>query len=570
MTHTRTRRLTRLAALALSMLMLAAACGGGADDSSSNDDGASEATGEDGTTETTADGADQSEGEDDARDRTLVVAATGTPGSLDGDIFTPNMQATVVQAYDPLLGYEIIESDAEQANGAREINPEVLEGRLAESWEVSEDGLTTTLTLREGVMSYAGNELTSADVVWSWDKSIAQERTGNFIRNAANVESIEAIDNSTVEFTTSSPSPILLRALTLYVPSIYDSVEAEAHATEEDPFATEWLAQNTAGFGPYHLETLESGTEAAFVRNPNYYGDEPYFERVLYRAVPDASNRVSLLQAGQVGYMENPAFRQVAELREDPSAKVQSVVGNQQARILMNPNFEPFESREVRQAINYAMDSEAMLDLVFEGLATQATSPVPPTFACHNAEYWVYERDLDRARELLAEAGYEDGIEIELEYSGVWWWEEPMAIQAQSQLAEAGIDVTLSRIPDDEMTSRAALGERNLPFFTFYEQAIVPDPGYALFLNSHPEGASDRNDYGSSNPEFVALVEEGNTTTDEEARCELFDEAQRMHVEDASWVYGAMMGTHLAQAPDMEGWVWWADNNPRWSDLRRG
>jgi peptide/nickel transport system substrate-binding protein len=561
-------RCTRWVALLAVLALVTTACGGedvAGDDPGDGGTGADPATDPDPDADAGAE-SDDTEPAGNARDTTLVVGATHTPGGFDGDIFQPNMQNVVVQSYEPLLGYGATEP---AEDGAREVDPEQLEGRLAESWEWSDDNLTLTLTLREGVQSFFGNELTAEDVVWSWEKSIEQGRTGNFIKNASNVESVEATGEHEVQFTVSAPSPILERALTLYVPSIYDSTEASQHATDDDPFATEWLAQNTAGFGPYHLESLEPDAQAVFVVNPNYYRLDPYFERVVYRAVPEASNRVSLVQTGQVDYIETPTFRQLADLRDDDRVKVQSVVGNQQARILMNPNFEPFDDVRVRQAINYAIDHDAMLDIVFEGLATQATSPVTPGFDCHTDEYWTYDRDLDRARELLEEAGHGDGLEIELEYSGVWWWEEPMAVQAQSQLAEVDIDVTLTRIPDDEMTSRAAIGERSLPFFTFYEQAIVLDPGYALFLNSHPDGASDRNDYGQSNPEFVDLVERGNQTLDTDERCELFDEAQRIHVEDASWVYGAMMGTHLAQKPELDGWVWWADNHPRWVDLHR-
>lgn len=550
------RRVTAAAVLALTL----AACGG--DDATAPEEPAVDG----GATEEAEEAAEPEWTEED---RTLIVAASGTPGSLDGDIFTANMQATVTNVYDQLVTYGYKDSDFEFANGAREIDPDQLQGKIAESWEVSEDGLAIDFKLREGVLSYFGNELTAADVVWSWDKSASQGRTGAFIGRVGNVASVEEIDTYTVRFNLSSPSPVLLAALSIYVPSIYDSTEAQTHATADDPFAVEWLRQNTAGFGPYHLESITADEQAVFVANPNYWGEQPFFQRVIYRAVPDAANRAVLLQAGSVDYIEAPTFRQIVELRESEGVKVQSVVGNQQARILMNPSFEPFDDVRVRQAINYALDHEATLDIVFEGLSTQAKSPVTPGFACWTGDFWVYERDLDKARELLTEAGYADGLEIELTYSGVWWWEEPWAIQAQSQLAEAGIDVTLTRIENAEMTSRAATGTRNLPFFTFYEQSIALDPGYALFLNSHPNGASDRNDYGKTNPEFVALVEEGNRTLDQETRCELFREAQRLHLEDASWVYGAMMGTHVAQKDELNGWVWWADNNVRWYDLYR-
>lgn len=548
------RRVAAATALALTL----AACGGG-------DSSAPEAP----TGDTPAAPSAPAAPEWTEEDRTLVVASTGTPGSLDGDIFTANMQATVVNIYDQLITYGYKDSAFEFANGAREIDPDQIQGKLAESWTVAPDGLSIDIALRRGVLSFFGNELTSDDVAWSWEKSAAQGRTGAFIGRVSNIDSVEAIDTYTVRFNLKSPSPILLAALTIYVPSIYDSTEIQKHVTADDAYGAAWLAQNTAGFGPYHLESISADEQAVFVANPNYWDEQPFFQRVIYRAVPDASNRTVLLQAGSVDYIENPTFRQIVELRSTPGVKVQSVVGNQQARILMNPNIAPFDDRRVRQAVNYALDHDGTIRNVFEGLSTKADSPVAPTFACYTDEFWVYDRDLAKSRALLAEAGYPNGIDLELTYANQQWWEEPWVIQAQSQLREAGINVTLKRIENAEMTSRGSIAVRDLPFFTFFEQSIVLDPGYGLFLNSHPLGASDRNDYGRSNPEFVALVEQGNLTLDAEERCDIFREAQRIHVEDASWVYGAMLGGYLAQKEELSGWTWWADNQIRWYDLFR-
>ena len=117
------------------------------------------------------------------------------------------------------------------------------------------------------------------------------------------------------------------------------------------------------------------------------------------------------------------------------------------------------------------------------------------------------------------------------------------------------------------MTARAAITERDLPFFTFYEQSIVLDPGYSMLLTSTPDGSADRNDY--DNPEVTKLIKQANVITDEEERCALIDEAQRIHVDDASWIYSAEIGAHEAMAEDIEGWVWHPDNHERWADLSR-
>lgn len=501
---------------------------------------------------------------DDDRARTLVIAATGTPSGFDGDIFGPDMQPVVVNLNEPLFSYEAGEP---QEDGARQIDVEQLQPRLAEGYEVSDDGLTYVVQLREGVTSHRGNEFTAEDVAWSWEKSLYQERTGNTIATISNVEEVVAVDTHTVEFRLSAPSPILVNALTLYVPGIYDSTAAQEHVTDDDPYAEEWLSQNDAYFGAYYVESNEPDQQTVFVRHDDYYGEAPYFERVIWQAVPEPANRATLMETGEVDWMRDAPIEQVEALRDAESVKIQSVVSNEMARALMNANFEPFEDVRVRQAMNLAVDREQILDVVFGGFGEVARQPIPPFFQCATDEYWMYDRDVDRARELLAEAGYPDGIDIELLYSDVRAWEEPMAVQIADTVADAGIRVTLQRLPGDEMTSRSAIGTRDLPFFTYYQNPIVLDPGYSLFLDGHAEGASNRSDWASS--EYDALVEEANSTLDADERCELFAQAQQIHMEEAPWLYGIYQDTIKLMKPEIEGWIWHGDQHARWYDLSR-
>ncbi|MFC2153286.1 ABC transporter substrate-binding protein, partial [Actinomycetota bacterium] len=241
----------------------------------------------------------------DAPERTLVVAATGTPSGFDGDIFGPNMQNAVVNLNEPLVDYEL---------AGTEVNGDEVRPRLAESWTVSDDGLTYTIKLREGVLSHLGNELTAEDVVWSYEKSIAQGRTGNFIRNVGNVDSIEATGTYEVQFTLTAPSPIFIRAITVYTPSIYDSTELKTHATDDDPYATEWLKSNFAGYGPYYVDQFTPGQQVIFKANPNYWDGVPYYTTIVYQAVPEPANRVALLTAEEVDYIEAPSQQQLVEL----------------------------------------------------------------------------------------------------------------------------------------------------------------------------------------------------------------------------------------------------------------
>ena len=493
---------------------------------------------------------------------TMVLAATKTPGGFDGDALKPNTQNVVVQVYEGLTRYAYRKNEK---TGRMEVDPAKVLPHLASKWSVSPDGKVYAVELRQGVKSPFGNELTSVDVVWGWQKSIAQKRTGAFIAKAAGVVKVDVLDKYTVEFTLEAPSSIFLPALTLYTPGIYDSTEVRKHATADDPWALKWIDQNTAGFGAYHLQSLKSGEEAVFIANPNYFGGKPFYERVVYKEVPNAGTRFTLMRTGQVQWTEELTLRQISELKKDKRVKIESDQGTGHASVRMNPTIKPFDNRLLRQAISYATDYAALNRTVFENLGTQARSIVPPVIPGADPSAWKFDTNAERARQLLKQAGYADGIDIMLEYAAVFWFEEQLAIQMKDQLAKVGIRLKLQKITDADMRSRTAPNKRDLGFFTFQDNPIILDPVYALYLNAHAQGASNRNNY--ANPEFDKLIDAARIEQNPKKRLDLVRKAQQIHTADATWVMTMYPGAHEAMPPCMSGYVWQPDYHERWREL---
>ncbi|MBJ3775581.1 ABC transporter substrate-binding protein [Acuticoccus mangrovi] len=492
---------------------------------------------------------------------TLVIAAPATPEGFDGDALRPGTQNAVTQVYEGLVRYGRTEKD-----GRPYLDPAVIEPHLAESWTVSDDGLTWTFKLKKGIKSPYGNELTADDVVWSWNKSFDQKRTGNFIAKVSNVESVSKVSDDEVAFHLSAPSSIFLSALTLYVPGIYDSTEVKKHATTDDPWALEWLATNTAGFGPYQLSQLRPDEMAVFTANPNYFRDPPYFDRVIYREVPSAASRATLLLSGQVQWIDRPAVQQVIDLQSDSRVKVEGSPGRAMMSARMNPKYAPFDNPKVREAVNYAIDREELIASVLRGTGDVAKSVVPPIVDGYDPSFFKFSYDPEKAKALLAEAGYPDGFEVELLYSDLWWWLEPYAIQLAGQLADVGITAKPTRITGSDMRSRGAPGVQDMPFFVFEDGPIVLDPVYTFYLLAHSQGVANR--MGYSNPELDALIDEARQTLDRDKRMELMKEAQKVWMEDAPWVVTAYPGIFEAMAPNISGWTPYPDDHERWYDLR--
>jgi ABC-type transport system substrate-binding protein len=493
--------------------------------------------------------------------QTLVVAALKTPGGFDGDALKPATQNVVTQVYEGLTIY----TRSVGADGVGKLDFAKPAPHLAEKWTVTPDGLTYVITLRRGVRSPFGNELTADDVVWSWEKSFAQKRTGLFIANVTGVTKVEKLDRYEVKFSLKAPSEIFLHAITNYVPSIYDSTEVKKHVSADDPYALKWIDQNTAGFGAYHLESVRQGEQAVFVANPHYFGGAPHYKRVVYREIPSAGSRFQLLQTGQVQWIEELTHKQITELQKDRRVKVVGVQGTAMASVRMNPRFKPFDDLRVRRAVALATDYDAINTAVFEGLGSRPKGIVPPIIPGALDTIALVQPDIARAKALLAEAGHPDGVEMTLEYSGIEWWEEGIAIQLQRAVAPAGIRLQLKRITDADMRARTAINRRDLPMFTFKDFPFVLDPIYKMFNDAHRQGAANRNDY--TNPEFDRLLDQGAVEIDPAKRLAMAARAQQLHAEDSTWIYIAYPGHFEAMAPCIRGYTWYPDYHERWREL---
>lgn len=495
---------------------------------------------------------------------TLVVASPQVPEGFDGDALKAHTQNVVVQTYENLVVYA-----KRMVDGVETLDPANVEPHLAESWTIHDDGARYVFKLREGITSPHGNELTADDVEWSWAKSFAQKRTGNFIARVSNVTGVKALSKYEVEFTLSAPSSIFLKALTLYVPGIYDSTETKKHATTEDPWALKWMQSNTAGFGAYHLESVKPDDAAVFVANGNYFGGKPYFDKVIYKEVPSEASRVTLLKTGQVHLIDRPSIQKVVDLQNDKNVKVDRAGGRSIASARMNPSCKPFDDVRVRQAVNYGIDKNSLNTAVFAGQADIAKSIVPPIVDGYNPSFYQYDYNPEKAKALLAEAGYPDGISepIELLYADAFWHQEPVAIQIADQLKRIGVNVKPVRTTTSDMRAKGSPKEMSMCFFTWEDGPIVLDPVYSMFLMSHSKGVSNRAAY--NNPKVDELIDAARSELDAEKRLVMMDEAQQLWVEDAPWILTVYPATFEAMLPDIHGWVHYPDEHERWKELTR-
>lgn len=401
------------------------------------------------------------------REGILVVVTGNTMNSMDIHRKGTNRPsyAIAVNLYDRLVGY----GTKTLADGSMMYDYATLEPELAESWKVADDGMSATFKLRRDATFWDGAPVTAHDVKWSFDRAVTlggfpavQMKAGSLV----DTKQFVVVDDHTFRIDFVRQSKLTLPDLGVPVPIIINSKLALKHATEKDPWATEYLHRNPAGGGAFMLERWDPGQQVVYKRNDNWKnGPLPGFERVIIREIPSASTRRALLERGDAHISLDLPPKDFAELKASGKYQVAGVpIENSISAIGLNLNFEPFKQKKVRQAVAYALPYEQIFQQAAFGRGKPmwgGKSMEPATIEW--PQPFPYDTDYDKAKMLLQEAGYADGFEVPLSFNlGLAQWSEPMCLLVQESLAKVGIKVTIDKIPGANWRT-AALVEKRLP-----------------------------------------------------------------------------------------------------------
>lgn len=484
--------------------------------------------------------------ESDAADaKTLVVASGADAVTLDPQVSFDGQSPLLWRAvYENLLKYE---------GDTLELVP-----HLAESFEVSPDGLTYTFKIREGVTFSDGEPLNAAAVKLSIDRQIAVEQGIAFA--LANVESVETPDDMTVVLKLSAPSDGALSAFAgLYAPYII-SPKAIAENEQDGDLAQAWLRSNMVGTGPYLLDSYNQSQQAVFSRNPNYWGgwDGDHVDQIIVSYVKEPATERLVLEQGEIDvalFLPDDAVEEV----DGTEGIVVTDVPSFNLYYLVLPTREgPTADKKVRQALSYGFDYDTWVNDVMRGKAQQAQGPIPSNFVGFNPNTPKYTYDPDRARALLAEAGYPDGgFTIPYTYETGYFWKRPLGELFQANMADLGITVDIQELSptawadllSNPETANHAFGlvwwpSLNTPF----------DYMFSLFATA-AQGTAGYNWGYFSNPELDALLEAGTVEPDEAKRMEIYGKAQDLLVDEAPALYVYEKHYRLPMRNTVQGFV---------------
>lgn len=427
-----------------------------------------------------------------------------------------------------------------------------LQPGLATEWEMVDD-LTWQFTLREDVTFHDGSEF-NADVVQAnferiLDEDIASPRA--FLYEM--VEEINVVDDYTVEFVTEYPfSPLPAHIAhngggLMSAEVIAEDYEAIENGSEPGSVINE----NPVGTGPFVFESWTPGDEIVLNRNDDYWGGAPALDSITFRVVPEGSTRLADLETGAIHISDPLSPSDVSRVEGTDGMSVNSQPSVGLSYIGFNAQKEPFDDPLVRQAISKAIDKDTIINGIYDGVGLPAESPLAPDVFGYDEDVTGLEYNVEEARELLAEAGYEDG------FSTTLWTNDNQdridtATAVQAQLEEIGIDVEIEQVEWGAYLEDTAAGEHDM--FILGWTTVTGDADYGMYPLFHSDNfgeAGNRTFFATD--ELDSLLEEARQSSDEDERLDLYSRAQEILVDEAPMLYIHHMEFLLAVSDDVEG-----------------
>ena len=404
---------------------------------------------------------------------------------------------------------------------------------LADSYNVSSNGTVYTIKLKKGIKFQDGEPLNSEAVKFTLerilDPNVKVPSRGNFLL----IDHVEAVDEYTVNIYLKKPFAPFLGVLT-------SAYIIAPNATKQ---LGDKIANNPAGIGtgPYMFKEWVKGDHITLVANPNYWNGTPYFSQMIFKVVPDASTREAMLLSGDLDLIIQPPPSDLASLSSRGDVKVSWTISTREMYIGINTQYGPLNDTRVRQALNYAIDKDSLIKYVLFGLGSPEDSILPPFVLGHIA-VGPYQYDPQKAKQLLAQAGYPNGFSVTLiTPNGRYLFDTQVAETIAQYLRDIGIQVNVRTYdwPTYVSTILAPLNKTELQLFLLGWSPSVPDPYFYTFQLFHSSQFTPNgfNNFFYNNTEADKLLELGATTTDPQLRAQIYQNLTKIVWNDAPMIF---------------------------------
>lgn len=505
-------KLTWLLAMVFALSFVLAACAGGSDSNDTEKDNTNDSASGD---EATNDGEEVESGD-------LILAVLSDASSLD-PAGSNDVPSSVVQEniYETLVN--------------RDDENNIVESLAVEWKDVDES--TYEFKLREGVKFHDGEDFNAEAVKANLDRILDEKVASPRYFLYEMIESVEVIDEYTVQIKTEYPFAPLYAHLSHSGGAMISpkSIEEDYAAMEDGQQAGTIISENPVGTGFFKFESWNPGTEIKLVKNEEYWGDKPHIDSVTFKVIPESTTRNADLERGFVHVVDPVQPIEVEEINAGDYAQVLQKASASLSYIGFNAEKEPFNDPKVRQAISMMVNKEEMIDGVYEGFGIPAKGPLAPSIFGYNDDAKPLEYNVEEAKKLMEEAGYADGFD-----TTIWTNDNPqridMAIILQNSLKELNINAEVEQMEFGAYLEKTAEGEHDMFILGWSNATGDADYGmYALFHSSQKGNPGNRTFY--ENPEVDKLLDEGRREADPEKRIEIYNQIQEHLIEDAPMVY---------------------------------
>ncbi|WP_321885923.1 ABC transporter substrate-binding protein [Paraburkholderia bannensis] len=472
----------------------------------------------------------------------LTVCTESSPDGFDvvqfNSLVTTNASADVI--FNALVAYDEAQKKVVPA--------------LAQSWDVSADGLTYTFHLRPNVQFQTTEwfkptrTLNADDVVFTFARMLDENNPWHKVAGASGfphaqsmglaklVKSVSKVDANTVKFELNEPNATFLPILSMGFASIYSAEYADQLLKAGKQVD---LNARPVGTGPFALKSYTKDAVIRYDVNTAYWGPRPKVDRLIYAITPDAAVRAQKVKAGECQIALSPKPQDVADAKTDKALKVVQTPAFMTAFVALNTQKKPLDNPKVREALNLAFDRTTYLKTVFDNTATPATNPWPPTTWGYDKAIQPYPHDIARAKQLLAEAGVPNGFPTTI-------WVRPNgsvlnpnpragAELLQADFAKIGVKAEIKVIEWGELIKEAKQGQHDTLFMGWAGDNGDPD-NYLSPLFSCNAVQSGINFARFCDPQLDKLITEGKATADQAKRVKLYDAAQKIIHDQALWI----------------------------------
>lgn len=473
---------------------------------------------------------------------TLVYCSEGSPEGFNPQFFTTGttFDASSVPMYNRLVEFEL---------GTTKVGP-----GLAESWVVSPDGLTYTFTLRKGVKFHSNakfkpsRDFNADDVLFSYNrmadsahpfhKTSPGQTFAYFEDMGMNkiVDKLEKIDDRTVRFTLKHPEAPFIANLAMDFSSILSAEYADKMMAAGTP---EMIDREPIGTGAFVFGSYQKDAIIRYKAFDQHWKGRPKIDNLIFSITPDASVRYAKLKANECQVMAYPKPADIAMMKADPAINLLSQEGLNIGYIALNVEKKPLDNKLVRQALNMAVDKKSILGSVYQGAGQAAVNPIPPTMWSYNKKIKDYAYDVEKAKALLAKAGYPNGLEVDLWYLPVSRPYNPdgkrMAELIQADWAKIGVKAKLTTYEWGEYKKRSKVGEQQAMMFGWTGDNGDPDNFFDTLLGCNAVKGGG-NVARWCNKDFEELTQKAKVASNQAERIKLYEKAQEIVKEEAPWI----------------------------------